>query len=112
MLPRIPSALALCAALAALAPVAAAQNIVGDAAAGKAKSSMCVGCHAIPGYRTAYPKVYHVPMIGGQQPEYIIAALKEYKAGERWHPSMRAVAGSLSDQDMADLAAYFGEHKK
>ena len=112
MLPRILSALALCAALAALAPSAAAQNIVGHAAAGKSKSSMCIGCHAIPGYRTAYPKVYHVPMIGGQQPEYIIAALKEYKSGARWHPSMRAIAGSLSDQDMADLAAYFGGHKK
>lgn len=109
---RIVSLLAACAALALLAPAVAAQDIVGNAAAGRQKASMCIGCHALPGYRTAYPKVYHVPKIGGQQPEYIIAALKEYKSDERWHPSMRAIAGSLSDQDMADLAAYFGGHKK
>ena len=109
---RVLSALAACAALAAFAPAAAAQNVSGNAAAGKQKASMCIGCHAVPGYRTAYPKVYHVPKIGGQQPEYIIAALKEYKDGDRWHPSMRAIAGSLTDQDMADLAAYFGGHKQ
>ncbi|HVC11506.1 MAG TPA: c-type cytochrome [Burkholderiales bacterium] len=112
MLTRISSALALCAALAAIAPAASAQNVVGNAAAGKAKANMCVGCHAVPGYRTAYPKVYHVPKIGGQQQAYIIAALKEYRSGERWHPSMRAIAGSLTDQDIADLAAYFGGHKQ
>ena len=112
MLTRISSALALCAALTAIAPAASAQNIVGHAAAGKEKANMCVGCHAVPGYRTAYPKVYHVPKIGGQQPAYIISALKEYRAGERWHPSMRAIAGSLTDQDIADLAAYFGGHKQ
>jgi cytochrome c553 len=72
------------------------------------KTAMCIGCHGIPGYRTAFPEVYHVPKIAGQQPGYIIAALKAYKAGERSHPSMRGIARSLSDQDMADLAAYYG----
>jgi cytochrome c553 len=90
------------------ASAASAQTVTGNAEAGKNKNSMCTGCHGIPGYRTAYPEVYHVPKIGGQQPAYIIAALKEYKSGARWHPSMRGIAASLSEQDMADLAAYYG----
>ena len=53
-----------------------------------------------------------MPKIGGQQPEYIVNALKEYKSGARWHPSMRAIAGGLSEQDMADLAAYYGQVKR
>lgn len=69
---------------------------------------MCMGCHGISMYRTAFPEVYSVPMIGGQSPEYIIKALQEYRAGERSHPSMRGVARSLTDKDMADIAAYYG----
>jgi cytochrome c553 len=80
----------------------------GDAAAAKAKNSNCIGCHGVTGYRTAFPDVYHVPKIGGQSPTYIVKALEEYKSGARSHPSMRAIAGSLSAQDMADLAAYYG----
>ncbi|HZI83641.1 MAG TPA: cytochrome c [Casimicrobiaceae bacterium] len=80
----------------------------GDAAAGAHKNRMCAGCHGIAGWRTAYPEVYSVPKIGGQHPAYIVKALQEYKSGERSHPSMRAIAASLSDQDMADLAAYYG----
>jgi cytochrome c553 len=76
------------------------------------KTAMCIGCHGIPGYKTAYPEVYHVPKIAGQQPAYIVSALKAYKAGQRSHPSMRGIAASLSDQDMADLAAYYGAHAK
>ena len=72
------------------------------------KTAMCIGCHGIPGYRTAFPEVYHVPKIAGQQPVYLINALKAYRSGERSHPSMRGIAESLSDQDMADLAAYYG----
>ena len=72
------------------------------------KTAMCVGCHGIQGYRTAFPEVYHVPKIAGQQPAYLISALKAYKSGDRSHPSMRGIAASLSDQDMADLAAYYG----
>ncbi|MCW5626419.1 MAG: cytochrome c [Burkholderiales bacterium] len=79
----------------------------GDAAAGKKKTQMCAGCHGIEGFRTAYPEVYHVPKLGGQQAGYIIAALKAYKSGDRSHPSMRGIATSLTDQDMADLAAYY-----
>ena len=87
-------------------PAAAAQG-AGDADAGRQKASMCVGCHNIPGYRTAFPSVYSVPKLDGQHAAYIIAALRAYKSGERKHPSMRAMAASLSDQDMADLAAFY-----
>ena len=60
----------------------------GDAGlAHRHKTAMCIGCHGIPGYKTAFPEVYHVPKIAGQQPGYIIAALKAYKSGERSHPS-------------------------
>ena len=99
-------------ALAAVAaPVAASGQgtPTGNAQAGSQKNAMCTGCHGIPGWRTAYPEVYSVPKIGGQHPAYIVKALQEYKAGERSHPSMRAIAASLSDQDMADLAAYYGD---
>jgi cytochrome c553 len=80
----------------------------GNPEAGKQKSSMCAGCHGIDMYRTAFPEVYSVPKLGGQHAAYIAKALQEYKAGNRSHPSMRAIAASLTEQDMADLAAYFG----
>ena len=79
----------------------------GDAAAGKQKTVMCAGCHGIPGYRTAFPSVYSVPKLGGQHAGYIVKALQGYKSGERSHPTMRGIAAGLSDQDMADLAAYY-----
>lgn len=86
---------------------------VGDPKAGKEKTSMCEGCHGIKDYRTAYPAVYNVPKLGGQHATYIIDALKEYKNGDRHHPSMDAIAASLSEQDMADIAAYYsGESAK
>lgn len=72
---------------------------------------MCEGCHGIPGYKTAFPEVYSVPKLGGQHAAYIVKALQEYKKGERTHPSMRAIAATLSDQDMADLAAYYSSEK-
>jgi cytochrome c553 len=86
------------------APAALAQ---GSAEAGRDKKSMCTGCHEIPGYKSVFPLVYSVPMLGGQTAQYIENALHAYKRGERSHPTMRGVAGSLSDQDIADLAAYY-----
>ena len=80
---------------------------VGDPKEAHKKIAMCEGCHGIPGYKTAYPVVYHVPMLGGQSAVYIAAALHAYKAGQRSHPSMRGIAASLSDKDIADLAAYY-----
>ena len=100
---RISLALPLLAFLAALPA-----HAQGNAEAAKAKNSMCIGCHGIPMYRTAFPEVYSVPMIAGQSPDYIVKALQAYRAGDRSHPSMQGVAKSLSDQDMADLAAYYG----
>jgi len=101
------------ATLLALAATAHAQGEVkGDPQRAKNKISMCSGCHGIPDYRTAYPEVYYVPMIAGQNPGYIVKALEAYKAGERTHPSMRAIARSLSAQDMADLAVYYGTAAK
>ena len=83
----------------------------GNVEAAKSKLSMCMGCHGIQSYRTAYPEVYHVPKIAGQTPEYIVKALQAYRNGERGHPSMTGIAGSLTDADMADLAAYYGRAK-
>ncbi|WP_298015652.1 c-type cytochrome [uncultured Castellaniella sp.] len=90
------------AAMAADAPA-----IKGDAQAGSQKVSMCIGCHGIQEYKAAYPELYHVPMIAGQNAEYIVAALKEYASGARSFPTMDAIAKSLTEQDMADVAAYY-----
>ena len=83
----------------------------GDAVVGAQNVQRCQGCHGIPGWRTAYPEVYQVPKIAGQHSTYFVSALKAYKSGERKHPGMRAIAVSLSDKDMADLAAYYAEAK-
>jgi cytochrome c553 len=98
----IPLALAFASAL-----PAAAADVSPNAENGRHKASMCVGCHNIPGYKTAFPAVYSVPKLDGQHAAYIVSSLRAYKSGERKHPSMRAVAASLSDQDMADLAAFY-----
>ena len=79
----------------------------GDIEAGANKVSMCVGCHGIPNYKTAFPKTYRVPRIAGQKVEYLVSALKAYREGQRNHPSMKAVAGSMTDQDIADISAYY-----
>jgi len=95
-----------------LAPFATAvAQLTGDPAAGQHKSRLCNGCHAIPGYRNAYP-AYRVPKLGGQHAEYISAALKAYQTGQRSHPTMHAIAATLNDQDIADLAAYFSGKTK
>ncbi|MGB6105843.1 MAG: c-type cytochrome [Pusillimonas sp.] len=91
--------------------LAADATPVGDAKAALSKTSMCIGCHGIPGYKSSYPEVYHVPMIAGQNAEYIVAALKEYASGARTFPTMEAIAQSLTEQDMADLAAYYSSLK-
>jgi cytochrome c553 len=83
-----------------------ASTLKGDPAHGKAISYTCLGCHGVDGYRNAYPN-YSVPRLVGQHPEYIVAALQEYKADQRSHATMHAQASELSDQDMADIASYF-----
>ena len=86
---------------------AQAQELVGNAKAGEGKNAMCIGCHGIVGYKSTFPEVYQVPMISGQNAKYISNALHAYQKGERKHPSMRGIAQSLTEQDMADLAAYY-----
>lgn len=87
-----------------------AQEIQGDAKAGEQKIAMCIGCHSIHGYKASFPEVYRVPMISGQNAQYIVSSLNAYKKGERKHPTMRGISESLSDQDMADLGAYYEQH--
>ena len=96
--------------LACVANVSAAADIVGNAKA--AKVEQCIGCHGIPGYKATFPEVYPVPMIGGQSAKYIENALNAYKKGDRKHPSMRGIASSMSDQDIADAAAYYSQQVK
>lgn len=84
-----------------------AQESKGDAHAGEKKIAMCIGCHGIKGYQASFPEIHKVPMISGQSAAYISAALTAYKKGERKHPTMRGIADSLSDQDIADVAAYY-----
>ena len=99
----------LCAAAAAFAmsAPAGAATPKGDPVAGKGKTAQCSGCHEIPGYRMGYPQVYQVPKLGGQHADYIVSALQEYKNKQRSSTTMQAIAASLNDQDMADLAAYY-----
>jgi len=84
-------------------------HAAGSAQAARSKVSMCIGCHGIAQYHTAYPEVYRVPKIAGQSADYIVKALQAYKDGGRNHPSMVAIARGLTDADMADLAAYYGK---
>ena len=101
------SALAVASVTALFAPLSGAQEVKGDVVAGHKKVAMCMGCHNIVGYQATFPEVYKVPMISGQGGKYITAALNEYKTGARKHPTMRAIADSLTDQDIADVAAYY-----
>ncbi len=78
----------------------------GDPESGRLKAATCMGCHGAPGIRNAYPG-YRVPKLGGQHAQYLADALKAYRAELRSHPTMRAQAASLSDSDIADIAAYF-----
>ncbi|MFL6649749.1 MAG: c-type cytochrome [Sulfurifustaceae bacterium] len=96
---RVVLALTVC--WAAGAPAAS-----GNPAAGEEKSATCAGCHGITGWRNAYP-AYRVPKLGGQNAEYLVAALKAYQTKQRAHSTMQAIAATLSDEDIADLAAYF-----
>ena len=80
-------------------------HAAGDPAAGEKKFYTCYGCHGLENYRNAYPD-YTVPRLRHQTAAYIVAALQEYRSGDRPHATMHAQAVSLSDQDMEDIAAY------
>lgn len=85
-----------------IAPIAFAE---GDAERGEALAYTCLGCHGIDGYRNAYPS-YRVPRLGGQKAAYLIAAINGYRDGTREHATMHGQAASLSDEQVADIAAY------
>ncbi|CAB3785596.1 c-type cytochrome [Pararobbsia alpina] len=91
----------------AVASSGASADVVGNVKAGQGKVSACIGCHGIADYRTAYPEVYRVPKLGGQNARYLELALLAYKKGDRKFQTMHANAVSLSDQDIADIAVYY-----
>jgi cytochrome c553 len=85
-----------------LAPI----TLEGNVERGRVLAETCSGCHGVPGYQNVYP-TYNVPKLGGQNGAYITVALQDYRRGSRSHPTMRAQAAVLADQDIADIAAYF-----
>ena len=99
-------------AVASVTALSHAQEAKGDVEAGKQKIAMCIGCHCIPGYQASFPEVHKVPMISGQSGKYIAAALVAYQKGDRKHPTMRGIAETLSEQDIADVSAYYEQHGK
>ncbi|WP_068167227.1 c-type cytochrome [Hydrogenophaga taeniospiralis] len=107
LLPMIVRSVVAAATFSAAALSAQAQGVTGSAEAGQKKAEMCIGCHGIPGYQNSFPEIHKVPKISGQSDKYIVSALTAYKKGDRKHPSMRGIAGSLTEQDMADLAAFY-----
>lgn len=98
-------ATALVAVLATTLGSAAHAQDAADAA--RQKVAMCIGCHGITGYQASFPEVHKVPKISGQNAKYIAAALTAYRKGERKHPTMKGIAASMSDQDIADVAAFY-----
>lgn len=83
----------------------------GDPLAGRSKSEACLGCHGIPSYNNVYP-TYRVPKLSGQHADYIVAALKAYRDGQRKHATMSAQTAGMSEQDMADIAAFWQSQGK
>ena len=81
--------------------------LAGDAAAGKARSAACAGCHGPDGNSMVptYPK------IAGQHEAYLVDSMKQYKTGARTNATMKAMAAPLSDADIANLAAYYASQK-
>jgi cytochrome c553 len=110
LLPTIVRTLVAAATFSAMTMAAHAQGVTGDVQAGQKKAEMCIGCHGIQGYQNSFPEIHKVPKISGQSDKYIVSALNAYKKGDRKHPTMRGIAGSLSEQDMADLGAYYASH--
>jgi cytochrome c553 len=99
-------------ALAVLSVAGINAALAQDKAPTEAKIAMCIGCHGIPGYQATFPEVHKVPMIAGQGAKYISAALTAYAKGERKHPTMRGIAQSLSDADIAEISAYYEAQAK
>lgn len=84
-----------------------AQSVQGNAAEGEKKAYQCIGCHGLEGYHASFPEVYRVPKIAGQNAKFLVASLVAYQKGERKHPSMRGVVSNMSEQDIADVSAFY-----
>ena len=97
---------AVCFGVASTSVTAQEPALQGNPQRGKSLSYTCLGCHGVDGYKNAYPN-YSVPELEGQHPEYLSAALKEYRDGDRAHLTMHSQASTLSDQDIADVVSYF-----
>lgn len=108
MLKNIRKTIASTAVLVAASLLSAQVVNAADAVNGEKLSQTCLGCHGAPGLRNPGP-VYAIPMIGGQHAEYIVSALKAYKDKTRSHKTMQAQASNLSDENMADIAAFFSQ---
>ena len=78
-----------------------------DLAAGKATAKKCQACHGIDGIS----KQAHVPHIAGESDIYLIKQLKAFRSGERQDPQMSVMAKPLSDEDIANLAAWYSSIK-
>jgi cytochrome c553 len=74
-----------------------------DAAAGRQKAAMCQTCHGIDGVG----KLPDVPHIAGENTEYLVSQLDAFRSGKRQHEQMSIIASGLSDEDIADLAAWY-----
>jgi cytochrome c553 len=96
--------------LALLLSSTSALAVTGNPEDGRIKAYTCTGCHGVANYKNAYPQ-YHVPKIYGQTEGYLVNALNAYRNGERSHPTMAAQGQSLSDQDIADIAAFLATKK-
>lgn len=96
--------------LLALAGVLATSAQAQDVKRGELRAAQCIGCHGIAGYQASFPEVHRVPKISGQSAGYIVASLQAYAKGERRHPTMRAISGMLTEQEMADLGAFYEQH--
>lgn len=82
------------------------QIAVADPETARMKAGTCLGCHGVPSYTNVYPS-YSVPKLAGQHSEYIASSLRAYRSGERSHPTMRAQAAGLSDQDIEMISKFF-----
>jgi cytochrome c553 len=100
----------LAAALAVFVSSVTLPAVAQDVKAGQSKAAMCIGCHGIVGYQASFPEIYKAPKISGQSAKFISNSLAAYAKGDRKHPTMVSIAVSLTEQDMADLAAYYSQH--
>ena len=94
--------------IAVVLTVAAPAWSAGDVAAGKAKATACFACHGEGGAKPIMPTY---PILAGQHADYLAKALHDYQTGGRKDPVMSGMAAPLSEQDIADLTAYFASQQ-